>query len=64
LHYWHDDFLKLLIQQKSIYQAVFGLIEALPIPAPLLDLVEVGPIGLNAPQTRFAKLSCRAISMD
>jgi hypothetical protein len=48
LHYWHDDFLKLLIQQKSIYQAVFGLIEALPIPAPLLDLVEVGPIGLNA----------------
>ena len=27
---------------------MFGLIEALPIPAPLLDLVGVGPIGLNA----------------
>jgi hypothetical protein len=36
---------------------VFGLIEALPVPAPLLDLVEVAPVGLNAGDDRTPPLS-------
>jgi hypothetical protein len=46
LHYWHDS--PSLPFTRRVLYSVFGLIEALPIPAPLLHLVEVAQLGRGA----------------